>query len=481
MPDFQHDLAALDRVFNQPLPKVQGPDDWAQARAATTQADAQAREARAKAQAAEEARADEVLIRQIGQETGGDPEQMVVRLRAVNPRVGMKFSADLENVRKTQIDRAKAEHEQEMAVLDENLGLVQLARSRPDLWPQLRARVVTNDPEMEALLPEEWDDTKIDPVWQIGMTAKEIAAREAKSLEYLMKGDYMQAAAQGLSNPTMNAQEYEAAKAGLIQNGVPRAIVDRFPPWSPDAWQIALEMGMTPDQRTDNARQSAAQEETARHHGVLEQQGAERVAQGAERVQIARGTAQRLASQAAGTATGGGRGVTSGDANRIADYDTSLDDLGEVREVLTGPGSTGAVSAAGAWVPNVVTEMTGWGAGAKQRQAVIDRVKQVIGKALEGGVLRKEDEYKYEKILPTISDAPALVASKLHGLEAAIRQRRSTLIDSLGDAGYNVSAYQRRPTRRAPGGTETTQTTGGGSAKPRFKFDPKTGALVEQK
>ena len=54
-----------------------------------------------------------------------------------------------------------------------------------------------------------------------------------------------------------------------------------------------------------------------------------------------------------------------------------------------------------------------------QVSAVIDRVKQVIGKALEGGVLRKEDEVKYEKILPTIYDSAALVRSKLDGLESA--------------------------------------------------------------
>ena len=40
--------------------------------------------------------------------------------------------------------------------------------------------------------------------------------------------------------------------------------------------------------------------------------------------------------------------------------------------------------------------LTGWGTDAKKKQALIDRVKQVIGKTLEGGVLRKEDEVKYE-------------------------------------------------------------------------------------
>jgi hypothetical protein len=37
--------------------------------------------------------------------------------------------------------------------------------------------------------------------------------------------------------------------------------------------------------------------------------------------------------------------------------------------------------------------------GSRKVQAEIDRVRQLVGKALEGGVLRKEDEEKYKKIL----------------------------------------------------------------------------------
>lgn len=138
-----------------------------------------------------------------------------------------------------------------------------------------------------------------------------------------------------------------------------------------------------------------------------------------------------------------GRPVVSGDANRVADLDTSLDDL-DVLTTTLGDAGTGTVSKVGAMLPNAVTEYTGWGADAKKRQAVIDRVKQVIGKALEGGVLRKEDEAKYEKILPTIYDLPDVAASKLKGLETAIAQRRQTLLDSLADAGYDTSRFNAR-------------------------------------
>jgi hypothetical protein len=142
-----------------------------------------------------------------------------------------------------------------------------------------------------------------------------------------------------------------------------------------------------------------------------------------------------------------GRPVTSGDANRVADLDTSLDDLNALGGKIEGKGSTGVVAKIGAKVPNVITEWTGFGEDAKKKQAMIDRVKQVIGKALEGGVLRKEDETKYEKILPTIGDVPEVVQSKIDGLWKAIGQRRQTLIDSLADAGYDTTKYSARAPR----------------------------------
>lgn len=145
---------------------------------------------------------------------------------------------------------------------------------------------------------------------------------------------------------------------------------------------------------------------------------------------------------------GGGpkpRGVTAGSANRITDINTAIGEAKSVRGELSGvAGATGNTAALGASVPKWVTNATGFGLEAKQKQATIDRVKQIIGKGLEGGVLRKEDEYKYEKILPTIADDPALVTSKLNGLDAALVRKRDEELSSLEDAGYDVSRYRAR-------------------------------------
>ncbi len=58
---------------------------------------------------------------------------------------------------------------------------------------------------------------------------------------------------------------------------------------------------------------------------------------------------------------------------------------------------------------------------ARRIQADIDRIRQTVGKALEGGVLRKEDEEKYKKILSTITDTPETAQYKITQLISDIQ------------------------------------------------------------
>lgn len=59
---------------------------------------------------------------------------------------------------------------------------------------------------------------------------------------------------------------------------------------------------------------------------------------------------------------------------------------------------------------------------ARQVQADVDRVRQTVGKALEGGVLRKEDEEKYKKILATLTDTPETATYKIDALISSIQR-----------------------------------------------------------
>lgn len=163
----------------------------------------------------------------------------------------------------------------------------------------------------------------------------------------------------------------------------------------------------------------------------------------------------------------GTKNVTSGDAGRLAEFDTSLDDLRVLRQSLTSKDAaaqTGFAAKLGAGLWNPITEYTGIGAEAKAKQATIDRVKQVIGKALEGGVLRKEDEIKYEKILPTIGDPVSVVRAKLEGLDKAIAQRRERLLENLESAGYDTTKFHNKGA--APAARPS------GSVRPGSGMDP---------
>ena len=144
-----------------------------------------------------------------------------------------------------------------------------------------------------------------------------------------------------------------------------------------------------------------------------------------------------------------GRPVVSGDANRLSDIDTSLSQADSLKNSM----STGTTSWMGAnLVPDVVTSVTGLGAESKGQQGVINLVKQIIGKALEGGVLRKEDEIKYEKILPKLGDPPDVAQTKINNLISTLKDKKENLMASLEDANYDVTKFRDRQKNGSPSG-----------------------------
>lgn len=72
---------------------------------------------------------------------------------------------------------------------------------------------------------------------------------------------------------------------------------------------------------------------------------------------------------------------------------------------------------------------------AQSLQSQIDVVRQTVGKALEGGVLRKEDEVKYKKILPTMTDTAAVAANKLKQLRKMLARDYGNYIDLQNSRG----------------------------------------------
>jgi hypothetical protein len=87
--------------------------------------------------------------------------------------------------------------------------------------------------------------------------------------------------------------------------------------------------------------------------------------------------------------------------------------------------------------------MVPWDTEAQSLQAKVDTTKQLVGKFLEGGVLRKEDEEKYKKILSQITDTPEVAQNKLGELHGILTDRYNSYLDSLGSAKYDVSGFKR--------------------------------------
>lgn len=92
---------------------------------------------------------------------------------------------------------------------------------------------------------------------------------------------------------------------------------------------------------------------------------------------------------------------------------------------------------------------------AKKLQADVDRVRQVVGKALEGGVLRKEDEDKYKKILATLADTPSTAIYKIDALIGSITRDIDTYksLQQSGGRSLDVNASLQK-TESTPSQTD---------------------------
>lgn len=76
---------------------------------------------------------------------------------------------------------------------------------------------------------------------------------------------------------------------------------------------------------------------------------------------------------------------------------------------------------------------------ARKAQADIDRVRQRVGKALEGGVLRKEDEEKYKKILATLNDEPSTAIYKIDKLVQDLERDIEIYVGTQRQSGRRTS------------------------------------------
>lgn len=386
------------------------------------------------------ARREQMVAQDVLSRFGDKPDQALRILQRVAPSAVAGYQKSIDEHAKAQADQRKSQLEEMKAQAEvdrkshedglESLRMYQATKNTA--WYQRARKLFTLDDEDAALFPDQPpDDAALDQILKTGVSVKDAMDANEKAVEHYMKGDIQKGFAQAvLAAPDDESLQEAAQAAGAM--GVPPAM-------------IAAIGKMSPEQRQAWAtRTIQGPEKATASQGFTLSPGQTRYDAG--------GTPIASVPKPAGGGPAGPKpkSVTSGDANRIADLNNSLSELKELRATIGGvAGATGASAQIGAALPKVVTSITGWGTQAKEKQAVIDRVKQVIGKALEGGVLRKEDEIKYAKILPTIGDTPDVVKAKLDGLETAIINRREEQFSALEDAGYDTTRFRAR-TSQAP-------------------------------
>ncbi len=87
------------------------------------------------------------------------------------------------------------------------------------------------------------------------------------------------------------------------------------------------------------------------------------------------------------------------------------------------------------------------------------RAAQVIGRYMEGGVLRKEDEIKYRAMLPKITDRVEVARDKLKGIKDLLASKSQQYLSDYEAAGFDISGF----VGKLPG-TEKANTDGGRDA-----------------
>jgi hypothetical protein len=79
---------------------------------------------------------------------------------------------------------------------------------------------------------------------------------------------------------------------------------------------------------------------------------------------------------------------------------------------------------------------------AKAIDAEMRAKSQAFGRFMEGGVLRKEDEEKYRRMFPSLSDTPDVAQKKLEVVQDLLEKRQKSDIDAFKNQGFNVRGLE---------------------------------------
>jgi len=136
---------------------------------------------------------------------------------------------------------------------------------------------------------------------------------------------------------------------------------------------------------------------------------------------------------------------TAGERKSAAEGASAIAGLQELKTVLQDNSQyLGPIAGLQAYIP---------GSQAQKVRGSIDLIRQRVGKALEGGVLRKEDEKKYEKILGTITDRPDIAASKIDNVISELQRDMEIAAQERNRSGRTRPALGAPPPLTTPAST----------------------------
>jgi hypothetical protein len=433
-----------------------------QAEAATRNADVQTEKAMIEADAMRQAQADQQVISDAFAHVGGNPALMDKYIKANASGAGvqrwqmdnMKLREQMSKAGAADLDRAEKVHK----VMGSSLGYL---NDVPD--EQLQAEYAKVAPAVQQLdpsiqLPPQIDRMGLNRLMgqltyadEILKQQKEAAALEQTKVQtanYRQEADLKERAAflQGV-RPDMPYAEYKAlpgyekfakvypspaaAAAAAKVEGI--AVKDRTKA-EQDARVLAgmSPTGITAEQQARMDQDKAEAEQRARQH----QESLSVTMRG-----------QNMTDERARELRGDNADkLEQGAVTKIAELEDGILQVENLSKAIEkgkgymGPGG----GLATAPILGGIAQAVGY-TGPAKLQAEIDLIKQTIGKALEGGVLRKEDEAKYAKILPTINDTIDVARSKTAMLREKLRADLNTFKQTQAQAGRKIPEGIVRP------------------------------------
>jgi hypothetical protein len=101
-------------------------------------------------------------------------------------------------------------------------------------------------------------------------------------------------------------------------------------------------------------------------------------------------------------------------------------------------------------------------------QSSVESARQIVGKYMEGGVLRAEDVKKYERILPTMKDTPEVARTKVQNVKALVMKKQQDDVNALSLQGYDTAGLlgsQTQPAQPAAAQKQVSSAQAAGKVK----------------